>query len=69
VVAYRRSFNGGGLLSGRNISTNYVISFAHDYEGRLGDCGLDKNSPRSRGNVRGRGYIPEFDLVCWALLD
>jgi hypothetical protein len=34
-----------------------------------GTVGLKKDSPRSRGNVRGRSYIPESGLVCWALLD
>jgi len=58
VMPYRRSSNGEGLLSDRNISTNYVLSFVHYYERRLEDCGLDKNSPRSRGNVRRRSYIP-----------
>jgi hypothetical protein len=36
--------------------------------GGLG-TGLNKGSPRSRGNVRGRSYIPESSLVCWAFLD
>jgi hypothetical protein len=69
MMAYRRLSNGGELLSDWNISTNYVLSFVHDCEWRLGDCELDKNSPRSRRNVRGRSYIPESGLVCWALLD
>jgi len=68
MMAYRKSSNGEGLLSDRNISTNYVLSFVPDYEWRLRDCGLDKNYFRSRGNVRERSYIPESCLVCWALL-
>jgi hypothetical protein len=57
-MAYGRSFNGGRLLSDWNISTNYVISFVHHGEWRFEDCGLNKDSPRSAGNVRGRSYIP-----------
>jgi hypothetical protein len=68
-MAYGRSSNGGEFLSDQNISTDYVLPFVHDCEWRLGDCGLDKDSPRSRGNVRGRSYIPKSSLVCWALLD
>jgi hypothetical protein len=63
------SFNGGQLLSDQNISIDYVFPFVHNCEWRLRDGGLDKDSPRSRGNVRGRSYIPEFGLVCWTLLD
>jgi len=63
VMVYGRSSNGGELLSDRNISTDYVHPFVHDCEWRLGDCGLDKDSPRSRGNVKGRSYIPESDSV------
>jgi hypothetical protein len=47
-MAYRRSSNGEGLLSDRNISTNYFISYVHDCEWRLEECRLDKNSPRSQ---------------------
>jgi hypothetical protein len=68
-MAYERSSNGGELLSDRNISIDYVIPFVHDFEWRLGDCGLDKDSPRSKEIVRGSSYIPESILVCWALLD
>jgi hypothetical protein len=68
-MAYGRSSNGGELLSDRNISTDYVLPFVHDYEWRLEDCGLDKDNPRSRGNVRGKSYIPKSGLVYWALLD
>jgi hypothetical protein len=63
-MAYGRSFNGGRFLSDWNISTNYVLSFVHDGEWRL-----NKASPRSKGNVRGRSYIPKSGLICWALLD
>jgi hypothetical protein len=68
-MAYRRSSNDGELLSDRNISIDYVLPFVHDCEWRHEDFGLDKDSPRSRGNVRGKSYIPESGLVCWALLD
>jgi hypothetical protein len=36
--------------------------------GGLETVGLTK-SPRSRGNIRGRSYIPESSFVSWALLD
>jgi hypothetical protein len=68
-MAYGRSSNGERLLNDWNISTNYVLSFVLNCEWRLGDCGLDKDSPRSRGNVRGMSYIPESDLIYWARLD
>jgi hypothetical protein len=68
-MAYGRLSNGGELLSDRNISIDYVLPFFHDCKRRLEDCGLDKDSPRSIANVRGRSYIPESSLVCWALLD
>jgi hypothetical protein len=63
-MTYRRSSNGGKLLSDWNISTPFV----HDCGWRLGDYRLNKDSPRSRGNVKGMSYIPEFSLICWALL-
>jgi hypothetical protein len=68
-MACGRSSNGGELLSDRNISADYVLPFVYDCEWRLVDYGLDKDSHRSRGNVRGRSYILESGLVCWALLN
>jgi hypothetical protein len=68
-VAYRRPSNGRKLLSdlcsSRNISTNYFISFIHAGGWRLKDCGFDKYSLRSRGDIRGRSYIPEFGFISW----
>jgi hypothetical protein len=72
-MTYRRSSNDGEILSDRNISTDYIIPFVHDCGWRLGDNGLNKDSPRSRGNVRGivrgRSYILESSLVYWAVMD
>jgi hypothetical protein len=73
MVAYRRPSNGRELLSGLcnswNISTNNFLSFILDGGWRLEDCGLDKNNPKSGGDIRGRSNIPESGLVCWTLLD
>jgi hypothetical protein len=68
-MAYRRFSNGRGLLSARNISINFVLLFILNSWGRLWDCRLNKDSPRSRGNIKRRSYIPETSLVDWALLD
>jgi hypothetical protein len=68
-MTYRRSSIGGKLLSDRNISTDYVLPFVQDCGWRLGECGLNKDSSRSIGNVKGKSYIPEHSLVCWAFLD
>jgi hypothetical protein len=68
-MAYGRSSDGRELLIDRNISIDFVLTFILDYGWRLCDCGLNKDIPRSRGNLRGRSYIPESSLVCWALLD
>jgi hypothetical protein len=62
-MAYGRSSNGGRLLNDWNISTNYVISFVHDCEWRLGDCGLDKNSPRVEGMSEGGTTYPSPVLL------
>jgi hypothetical protein len=66
MMAYRRSSDSRGLLSDRNISIDFVLPFILDRGWRLGDCGFNKDSPASRGDVRGRSYIPESSLVCWA---
>jgi hypothetical protein len=63
-MAYGRSSDGRELLSDRNISINFVLPFIHDCGWRLEDCGLNKDSPRSRENVRRRSYIPKSSLVC-----
>jgi len=61
-MTYRRLSNGGKLLSDRNVSIDFVLPFVHDCGWRLGDCGLNKDSPKSIGNVRGRSHIPESSL-------
>jgi hypothetical protein len=58
-----------GLRNSRSISTNDFLSFILAGGWRLGECGLDKYSLRSRGDIRGRSYIPESGLVCWDLVD
>jgi hypothetical protein len=68
-MEYRRFSNGRRLLSARNISINFVIPFIFNSGGRLWDCRLNKDSPESRGSIRGRSYIPETSLVGWTLLD
>jgi hypothetical protein len=68
-VAYGRSFDGREFLSDWNISIDFVLLFIHDSGWRLKDCGLHKDSPRSKENIKGRSYILESSLVCWALLD
>jgi hypothetical protein len=68
-MAYSRFSDGMGLLSAWNISINFVLPFILNSWGRLWDCRLNKDSPRSRGNIRRRSYIPETSLVGWALLD
>jgi hypothetical protein len=69
VVTYRRSSDGKGLLSARNISIKLVLPFIFDSGGRIWDCRLNKDSPGGRGRVSGRRYIPETSLVGWALLN
>jgi hypothetical protein len=68
MVAYRRPSNGRELLSGlyssQNINTNNFLSFIPNDGWRLRDCGHDKNSPKSIGDIRERSYIPESGLVC-----
>jgi len=68
-MAYGRSSNGRELFSNRNISINFVLPFIFDCGWRLGDCGLNKDNPESRKNIRRRSYIPESSLVYWVLLD
>jgi hypothetical protein len=68
-MAYSRFSDGMGLLSAWNISINFVLPFILNSWGRLWDCRLNKDSPRSRGNIRRMSYIPETSLVGWALLD
>jgi hypothetical protein len=68
-MAYRRFSDGRGLLSAWNISINFVLPFILKSGGRLWDCRLNKDSPRSRGNIRRKSYIPETNLVSWALMD
>jgi hypothetical protein len=68
-MAYGRSSDGRELMNDRNISFDFVIPFIHDNGWRLRDCGLNKDSPRCRGNFRRRSYIPESSLVFWALLN
>jgi hypothetical protein len=73
MVAYRRPSNDRRLMSGlstnQNIPANYFLSIIQADGWRLGDCGLDKYNLRNRGDIRGRSYIPESSLICWALLD
>jgi hypothetical protein len=73
MVAYRRPSNGWRLLSvlctSQNIPTNYFISFIQADGWRLRECGLDRYSLRSKGNIRGRSYIPESGFINWAFLD
>jgi hypothetical protein len=57
-MAYMRLSNGGGILSDRNISTNFVLSFVHDCEWRLGDCGLDKTVLEVEGMSEGGATYP-----------
>jgi hypothetical protein len=57
-MAYTRSFDGEGLLSDQNISTNYVLSFVQDCERRFGDCGLDKNNLEVEGMSKGGATYP-----------
>jgi hypothetical protein len=52
-----------GLSTSRNIPTNYFLYFIQVDRWRLRDCGLDKYSYRSRGDIRGRSYIPESGFV------
>jgi hypothetical protein len=68
-MAYGRFSEGRGLLSTRNISIHFVIPFILNSGWRLWDCRLDKDSPRSKGNIRRRSYIPKTSFVSWALLD
>jgi hypothetical protein len=68
-MAYRRSPDGKGLLSARNISMKLVLPFIFNSGGRIWDCRLNKDSLGGRGSVRGRSYIPETSLVGWALLN
>jgi hypothetical protein len=68
-MAYGRSSDGRELLSDWNISIDFVFPFILDSGWRLGDCGFNKDNPKSRRNVRGMSYIPESCLVCWAFLD
>jgi hypothetical protein len=68
-MAYGRFSDGREFLSDRNISIDFVLLFIHDSGWRLEDCGLHKDSPRSKGNIKGRSYILESNLVCWAILD
>jgi len=51
-MAYGRSSDGRELLSDRNVSNVFVLSFILDCGWRLGDCGLNKDNPGSRGNIR-----------------
>jgi hypothetical protein len=68
-VTYRRLSDGRGLQSARNISIKLVLSFIFNNGGRIWDYRLNKDSPRGRRSVSGRGYIPETNLVGWALLN
>jgi hypothetical protein len=68
-MAYRIFSDGRRPLSARNISINFVLPFIFNSGGRLWDCRLDKDSPGSRGSIRGRSYIPETSLVGRTLLD
>jgi hypothetical protein len=52
-----------GLSTSRSIPTNYFLYFIQVDRWRLRDCGLDKYSYRSRGDIRGRSYIPESGFV------
>jgi hypothetical protein len=69
MMAYRRSSYGKGLLSAQNISIKLVLPFIFNSEGEIWDCRLNKDSPRGRGSVRGKSYIPETSLVGLALLN
>jgi hypothetical protein len=68
-MAYRRFSYGRGLLSALNISIKLVLPLIFNNGGRLWDCRLNKDSPRSRGSIKGRSYIPKTSLVGWALLN
>jgi hypothetical protein len=67
-MAYRRSSDGMGLLSARNISIKLALPFIFNRGRRIWDCRLNKNSPGGRRSVSGRSYIPETNLVGLALL-
>jgi hypothetical protein len=73
VVAYRRTSNNRRLLSDFCTSWNIPIinflSFIQADRKKPGNYGLDKNSLRSRGDIKGRNYIPESGLAFWAILD
>jgi hypothetical protein len=69
VMAYRRSSDGMRLLSAWNIIINLVLPFIFNNEGRLWNCRFHKYNLRSRGSVSGKGYIPETNLVGWALMN
>jgi hypothetical protein len=68
-MAYRRSSDGRGLLSARNISIKLVLPFIFNSGGRIWDCKLNKYSLGGRGSVSGRSYILETSLVGCALLN
>jgi hypothetical protein len=73
MMAYGRASFGMRLLNDFSInqtfSSNDSIFLIHAGRWKLGDCGLDKHSFRSRGDMRGKSYIPKSDLVSWALLN
>jgi hypothetical protein len=55
-MAYRRSFDGRGLLNAWNISIKLVLPFIFNSGGRIWDCRLNKDSPGGRGSVSGRSF-------------
>jgi hypothetical protein len=73
VEANGRPSNGrrlmNGLFTSRSIPTNYFLSFIQADGWRLEECGLDKYSLRSRGDIKGKSNIPESGFFSWALLD
>jgi hypothetical protein len=58
VAAYRRSSNGGELLSDRNISTNYVISLSTTVRRGSGTVGLTKTVIEVEGMPEGGATYP-----------
>jgi hypothetical protein len=61
-MAYRRSSNGGELLSDRNISADYVLSFVHDCSGGSGTVGFTKTIREVEGMSEGGATYPSLVL-------